>query len=70
MIYFFGILDPGGKSRKRSDEAPAKRPVFGGLPDISFGAVPMSRLEQDACYFRGAAPEPEADSRHGRSERP
>jgi hypothetical protein len=58
MVHFFGILHPGEKHRHRSDEAPTKASFFGGLPDAAFGAVPMSRLEQDACYLSGKAPEP------------
>jgi len=58
MLHFFGILHPGTKDRHHADEAPAKASFFGGLPDAAFGAVPMSRLEQQACYLNGKAPEP------------
>lgn len=59
MVHFFGILNPGKQTRRPSIEAPAKANFFGGLPDIALGAVPMSRLEQDACYLNGKAPQPE-----------
>mgnify|MGYP001003741506 CR=1 FL=1 len=58
MVYFFGILTPGNWSRRKADEAPAKANFFGGAPDPAFGAVPMSRAEQDACFLYGKAPEP------------
>jgi hypothetical protein len=32
MIAFFGILQPGSGRRRRSAEAPRKRPFFGGVP--------------------------------------
>jgi hypothetical protein len=57
MVYFFGILDPGKREQRRSDEAPAKSDFF-GLPDAALGAVPMSRLEQEAAFLSGKAPEP------------
>ena len=59
MVHFFGILNPGRLLRQPAGEAPAKARFFGGLPDVAFGAVPMSRLEQDACYLRDQAPEPD-----------
>ncbi|QQR40109.1 hypothetical protein [Devosia rhizoryzae] len=59
MVFFFGILDPGKQHGQRAEEAPAKVPFFGGLPDLAQGAVPMTRLEQEACYLNGKAPEPE-----------
>ena len=58
MVHFFGILHPGQQDRHTSGEAPAKTSFFGGLPDAAFGAVPMSRVEQDACYLNGKAQEP------------
>ena len=59
MVHFFGILHPGKLARHVAGEAPAKAPIFGGLPDFTLGSIPMSRLEQDACYLQGRAPEPE-----------
>jgi hypothetical protein len=59
MVYFLGIFDPGKLQRHAATEAPAKANFFGGLPDAAWGAVPMSRAEQDACYLAGKAPEPE-----------
>lgn len=59
MLHFLGIFGPGKLARTEADEAPAKANFFGGLPDAAFGAVPMSRAEQDACYLNGKAPEPE-----------
>jgi len=59
VVHFFGILSPGKQSRRKAAEAPAKTNFFCGLPDIAFGSVPMSRLEQDACYLNGKAPQPE-----------
>lgn len=61
MVHFFGILHPGKLRRHAASEAPAKASFFGGVPDVSFGAVPLSRLEQDACYLHGKAPEPNCD---------
>jgi hypothetical protein len=59
MVHFFGILNPGKLKRRDAEEAPAKASFFGGMPDATLGAVPMSRLEQDACYLNGKSPEPD-----------
>lgn len=58
MVHFFGILSPAFGKRQATDDAPGKTGFFGAIPDISFGAVPLSRAEQDACYLQGKAPEP------------
>lgn len=59
MVHFFGIFHPGKRERHEAEEAPTKASFFGGLPDAAQGAVPMSRLEQEASYLAGKAPEPE-----------
>jgi hypothetical protein len=59
MLHFFGILSPDFSRRVASEEAPGKAGFFGGVPDAAFGAVPLSRAEQDACYLAGKAPEPD-----------
>ena len=59
MVFFFGILDPGKRGGQVTEEAPRKVAFFGGVPDAAQGAVPMSRLEQEACFLNGKAPEPE-----------
>ena len=59
MVSFLGIFGPGILPRRAAAEAPQKANFFGGMPDLAWGAVPMSRLEQDACYLNGKAPEPE-----------
>lgn len=38
--------------------AETDRADFQGVPDAAFGAVPLSRAEQDAAYLAGAWPEP------------
>lgn len=58
MVHFFGILSPVLSKRSPADDAPNKAEFFGGLPDFSLGAVPLSRAEQDACYLAGKGPEP------------
>ncbi len=63
MVHFFGILSPGFGKRSEAPDAPNKAEFFGGLPDFSMGAVPLSRAEQDACYLTGKAPEPDEDDR-------
>lgn len=60
MFYFLGILGPGKLPRRATAEAPEKANFFGGVPDMAWGGVPLSRAEQDACYFNGKAPEPES----------
>jgi hypothetical protein len=60
MVHFFGILGPGPLARNHTEEAPAKANFFGGLPDRSED-IP-SRLEQEASYLSGKAPEPKARS--------
>ena len=62
MVLFFGILDPGKFKRRHSDEAPGKANFFGGVPDTALGAVPMSRIEQDACFLNGKGPEPDPNA--------
>jgi len=70
MVHFFGIFDLGKLPRRGAPEAPAKASFFGGQPDIAWGAVPLSRAEQDACYLNGKAPEPGIDEgAHPRAER-
>jgi hypothetical protein len=59
MVYFLGVFGPGAQPRRVAAEAPSKASFFGGQPDFAWGAVPMSRAEQDACFLQGAAPEPE-----------
>ena len=58
MVHFFGILSPAFGKRHATDDAPGKAGFFGGVPDMSLGAVPLSRAEQDACYLAGKGPEP------------
>lgn len=62
MVHFFGILSPGFGKRSEAPDAPNKAEFFGGLPDFSLGAVPLSR-EQDACYLSGKAPAADEDDR-------
>lgn len=59
MVHFLGIFGPGPLKRRASAEAPQKADFFGGNPDFAWGAVPLSRAEQDACFLNGSAPEPE-----------
>lgn len=59
MVHFFGILAPAFGKRSSADEAPYKTEFFGGSPDAAFGAVPLSRAEQDACYLAGKSWEPD-----------
>jgi hypothetical protein len=61
MVHFFGILGPGTSKRHVAPDAPQKAGFFGGVPDTSFGAVPLSRAEQDACFLAGRQPEPAED---------
>jgi len=63
MVHFFGILSPDFSKRTPTAEAPHKAGFFGGAPDVAFGAVPMSRAEQDACFLQERAPEPAEDDR-------
>lgn len=74
MVHFFGILSPDFGKRTEAPDAPGKTEFFGGVPDFSFGAVPLSRAEQDACYLAGKGPEPEEDrspsARFARAVRP
>jgi len=63
MVHFFGILSPEFGKRVETVDAPSKTEFFGGVPDFSLGAVPLSRAEQDACYLAGKGPEPIADDR-------
>jgi len=58
MVHFFGIFGPGALVRTETDEAPAKANFFGGLPEAVADDVP-SRLEREADYLAGKAPEPE-----------
>ncbi|KKC36677.1 hypothetical protein WH87_13655 [Devosia epidermidihirudinis] len=46
-------------ARTRNTET--DRSYFQGVPDAAFGAVPLSRAEQDAAYLSGAWPEPARD---------
>ena len=57
MVHFFGIFGPGPLVRTETDEAPAKANFFGGLPEAVADDVP-SRLELEADYLSGKAPEP------------
>ena len=57
MVHFFGIFGPGPLVRTEADEAPAKANFFGGLPEAVADDVP-SRLELEADYLSGKAPEP------------
>lgn len=58
MVHFFGIFGPGKLARNSSKEAPAKANFFGGSPEKA-GEGQLSRLELEACYLNGKAPEPE-----------
>lgn len=58
MVHFFGIFGPGPLARSHTEEAPAKANFFGGRPGRSED-IP-SRIEQEASYLSGKAPEPEA----------
>ena len=62
MVHFFGIFDLGRLPRHTAPEAAAKASFFGGLPDAAWGAVPLSRAEQDACHRAGKSPEPEPEA--------
>jgi len=62
MVHFFGIFDLGRLPRHTAPEAAAKASFFGGLPDAAWGAVPLSRAEQDACHRAGKSPEPEPET--------
>lgn len=68
MVYFLGIFGPGRLLRRPSAEAPHKANFFGGMPDIAWGAVPMTRAEQDACYLNGKAPEPDRSPLDARTQ--
>lgn len=59
MLHIFGIFAPDFGKRGAEEEAPNKAVFFGGSPDTAFGAVPLSRAEQDACYLNGKAVEPD-----------
>lgn len=58
MVHFFGIFGPGQLARSNADEAPAKANFFGGLPGKASEDA-YSRLEHEASYLAGKAPEPE-----------
>ncbi|MCW5721845.1 MAG: hypothetical protein KIS86_11950 [Devosia sp.] len=57
MVHFFGILHPGSPRRRAAAEAPAKASFFGG----EVGSAAVSRLEWEAFYLSGKAPEPDAE---------
>lgn len=59
MVHFFGIFAPDFRKRGPAEEAPNKADFFGGTPDAAFGAVPLSRTEQDAAYLNGKSWEPD-----------
>jgi len=59
MVHFFGIFGPGPMARNSADEAPAKANFFGGRGDDGALEASLSRVEQDACYLSGKAPEPD-----------
>lgn len=59
MVGLLTLLGFRPAERTRDDEKVRNGETFSGVPDSAFGAVPMSRLEQDACYLMGTAPEPE-----------
>jgi hypothetical protein len=63
MVHFFGILKPGSGTPATTAEAPGKTNFFGGVSDFSFGAIPMSRAEQDMCFLTERCPEPAEDLR-------
>lgn len=63
MVHFFGILSPDFGKRVAAADAPHKAGFFGGMPDSAFGAIPMSRAEQDACFLSGRLPEPADEDR-------
>jgi len=73
MVSFPGIFHPGKLPRRAAVEAPEKASFFGGIPDLAWGSVPMSRAEQEACYLNGKAPEPDGaapeDNARGAPER-
>jgi hypothetical protein len=58
MVHFFGIFSPGQLARNSAEEAPAKANFFGGLHEKSTDDI-FSRLEREASYLAGKAPEPE-----------
>jgi hypothetical protein len=58
MVHFFGIFGPGALARNETEEAPAKANFFGGLSETRDDTA-VSRLESEACYLAGKAPEPE-----------
>ena len=64
MVHFFGILSPDFGKRTETVDAPHKAGFFGGTPEFSFGAIPMSRAEQDACFLNERCPEPADDDRN------
>lgn len=68
MVNFLGILSPGTLRRWPAAEAPRKASFFGGMPDPAWGAVPMSRAEQDTQYLAGKAPEPDRPRQDPRFE--
>lgn len=57
MVHFFGILHPGSLERRPTAEAPAKASFFGG----AVGDEALTRLEWEAGYLSGKAPEPDID---------
>jgi hypothetical protein len=57
MVHFFGIFGPGPLARNSAEEAPAKANFFGGLSGKSEDGG-LSRLELEAGYLTGKAPEP------------
>ena len=59
MVSFLGIFGPGKLPRRPATEAPKKASFFGGAPVPPSGDVPVSPVEQDACYLNGKAPEPD-----------
>jgi hypothetical protein len=59
MVHFFGIFSPGPQARSAADEAPAKASFFGGRPEDADAESRLSRVERDACYLNGKAPEPD-----------
>jgi len=68
MVSFFGIFSPGKLPRRAAAEAPRKANFFGGTPDLAWGAVPITRAEQDACYLNSKAPEPDRSPLDARTQ--
>lgn len=57
MVHFFRILSPDCGKRTEARDALGKTEFFGGVPDFSFGAVPLSPSRMPATSpARGPSP--------------